>query len=136
MEKKEDDLREEEIDESLKLRQGNISIVLDSYDDLFSDFWLGDIFDIFSLACHYRFNWMEVFNEVRNKAIINEIDVEQRIKSFPVQLLQKADWHILSVDPDYVKNAIQTMANDFFLGSDNSLGANNPAIEDAIGSWQ
>lgn len=29
---------EEEIDESLKLRQGNISLVLDSYNDLFSDF--------------------------------------------------------------------------------------------------
>jgi len=27
-----------EIDESLKFRQGNISLVLDSYDDLFSDF--------------------------------------------------------------------------------------------------
>jgi hypothetical protein len=30
--------QEEEIDESLKLRQGNISLVLDSYNDLFSDF--------------------------------------------------------------------------------------------------
>ncbi len=91
-----------------------------------------DLFDIFSLASHYRFNWMEIFNEVRNKAIINEIDVEQRIKSFPVQLLQKVDWHIQKVDPDYVKNAIQTIANDFFLGSDNSLGANKPAINDAV----
>ena len=91
-----------------------------------------DLFDIFSLAIHYRFNWMEIFNEVRNKAIINEIDVEQRIKSFPVQLLQKVDWHIQKVDPDYVKNAIQTIANDFFLGSDNSLGANKPAINDAV----
>ena len=25
------------------------------------------------------FNWMEIFNEVRKKAIINEIDVEKRI---------------------------------------------------------
>jgi predicted nucleotidyltransferase component of viral defense system len=90
-----------------------------------------DIFDIFSLASHYRFNWMEIFKEVRNKAIINEIDVEQRIKSFPVELLQKSDWHILPVDPSRVNNAIQTIANDFFLGSDNSLGANKPAIEDA-----
>ena len=91
-----------------------------------------DLFDIFSLAIHYRFNWMEIFNEVRNKAIINEIDVERRIKSFPVQLLQKVDWHIQKVDPEYVKNAIQTIANDFFLGSDNSLGANKPSINDAV----
>ncbi len=91
-----------------------------------------DIFDIYSIASHYMFNWMEIFNEVRNKAIINEIDVEQRIKSFPVQLLQKVDWHVQAVDPDDVNNAIQTIANDFFLGLDNSLGANKPVIEDAI----
>jgi len=91
-----------------------------------------DIFDIFSLASHYMFNWMEIFNEVRKKAIINEIDVEQRIKSFPVQLLKKVDWHVQAMDPDDVNNAIQTIANDFFLGSDNSLGANKAVIEDAI----
>lgn len=91
-----------------------------------------DIFDVFSLASHYRFNWMEIFKEVRNKAIINEIDVEQRIKSFPVQLFQKTDWHILAMDHYFLNNAIQTLANDFFLGSDNSLGANKPAIEDAV----
>lgn len=78
------------------------------------------------------FNWLEVFGEAKNKAIINEIDVEQRIKSFPVQLFQKVDWHILPVDIDHVSKAIQTLANDFFLGSDNSLGTNKPAIEDAM----
>jgi hypothetical protein len=58
--------------------------------------------------------------------------VEQRIKSFPVLLFQKADWHILPVDIDHTRKAIQTLANDFFLGSDNSLGTNKPAIEDAM----
>lgn len=91
-----------------------------------------DVFDIFSIASHYRFNWMRIFNEVRNKAIVNEIDVEQRIRSFPVQLLQNADWHILPVDPDQVNTAIQTIAKDFFLGKDNSLGVNCPAIENAM----
>ncbi|VVB78376.1 Uncharacterised protein [uncultured archaeon] len=37
METKEE-LREDVIEESLKVREGNISLVLDSYDDLFSDF--------------------------------------------------------------------------------------------------
>ncbi len=90
-----------------------------------------DVFDICTLAQHYMFNWLEVFGETKNKAIINEIDVEQRIKSFPVLLFQKADWHILSFDIDVVNTAIQTLANDFLLGSDNSLGTNKPAIEDA-----
>ena len=91
-----------------------------------------DIFDIYALAQHYMFNWLEVFGEAKNKAIINEIEVEQRIKSFPVLLFQKVDWHILPIDIDPVNKAIQTLANDFFLGSDNSLGTNKPAIEDAM----
>jgi predicted nucleotidyltransferase component of viral defense system len=90
-----------------------------------------DVFDICVLAQHYMFNWPQVFGEAKNKAIINEIDVEQRIKSFPVNLFQKVDWHILPVDLDSVNEAIQTIANDFFLGADNSLGRNKPAIEDA-----
>jgi hypothetical protein len=91
-----------------------------------------DDFDIYSLAQHYMFNWLEVFGEAKNKAIINEIDVEQRIKSFPVVLFQKVDWHILLVDIAPVSKAIQTLANDFLLGSDNSLGINKPSIEDAM----
>ena len=91
-----------------------------------------DIFDICKLAQHYRFNWLEVFEEAKNKAIINEIDVEQRIKSFPVILLQEVDWHILPVDIASMSKAIQALANDFLLGSGNSLGANKPSIEDAL----
>ncbi len=75
---------------------------------------------------------MEVFSEAKNKAIINEIDVEQRIKSFPVHLFQKADWHILPVDIDLLGSAIDTIANDFLLGSYNSLGADKPSILDAV----
>lgn len=91
-----------------------------------------DVFDICVLSLNYRFNWLAVFSEARNKALINEIDVEQRIKSFPVLLFQKVDWHILPVDIDLIYNAIQTIANDFLLGSDNSLGADKPSIKDAI----
>ena len=83
------------------------------------------------MAQHYKFNWLEVFAEVKNKAIINEIDVEQRIKSFPVLLFQNADWHIFPVDIDLISKGIQTLANDFLLGSDNSLAINKPAIQDA-----
>ena len=90
-----------------------------------------DVFDICTIAQNYRFNWLEVFGEAKNKAIINEIDVEQRIKSFPILLFQKVDWLISPVDTDKISNIITILANDFFLGSDNSLGINKPAIEDA-----
>jgi hypothetical protein len=90
-----------------------------------------DVFDICSLAQHYAFNWLEVFGEAKNKAIINEIDVEQRIKSFPSLLLQEVDWHILPVDIVVIKDALQTIANDFLLGADNSLGINKSSIKEA-----
>ena len=91
-----------------------------------------DVFDIYALAQHYMFNWLEVFGEAKNKAIINEIEVEQRIKSFPVLLFQKVDWHIFPVDIVSLNSAMQIIANDFFLGSNNSLGINRPAIKDAM----
>jgi hypothetical protein len=90
-----------------------------------------DVFDICTLAQHYRFNWLEVFREAKNKAIINEIEVEQRIKSFPVIAFLETDWHILPVDIHFVSRAIQIMANDLLLGSDNSVGSGKPAIEEA-----
>jgi predicted nucleotidyltransferase component of viral defense system len=91
-----------------------------------------DVFDIFTLAEHYQFNWLEVFNEAKNKALINEIDVEQRIQSFLVQHFQLADWIITSFDYEKAANSLQTIANDFFLGLDNSLGKNMLPIKNAI----
>ena len=91
-----------------------------------------DVFDICVIAQNYSFNWMEVFGEAKNKAIINEIDVEQRIKSFPVLLFQKSDWHIRPVDIDQSGRSIATIANDFLLGSDNSLGTGKISIRYAV----
>ena len=90
-----------------------------------------DVFDICLLAQHYMFNWLEVFGEAKNKAIINEIDVEQRIKSFPALLFQKVDWHISPLDVSSINAAMQAIADDFLLGSDNSLGINKPSIKEA-----
>lgn len=91
-----------------------------------------DVFDICMISQNYRFNWMKVFGEARNKAVINEIEVEQRIRSFPVLLLQEVDWHISPVDMNLFSNVVQTIADDLLLGSDNSLGKNKPRIEHAV----
>jgi hypothetical protein len=91
-----------------------------------------DVFDIYFIAKSFSFNWVKIFLEAKNKAIINEIDVEQRIRSFPVLLFQEADWHILPIDISTIGSSIILLANDFLLGSDNSLGVTKPAIEDAI----
>jgi predicted nucleotidyltransferase component of viral defense system len=90
-----------------------------------------DIFDIYTLAQNYKFNWLEVFEEVKNKAIINEIDVEQRIKNFPALLFQEVDWQILPPDIEIFSKGMATLADDFFLGQANSLGFNKPLLQDA-----
>jgi predicted nucleotidyltransferase component of viral defense system len=90
-----------------------------------------DVFDIYKIAQHYSFNWLSVFEEAKNKAIINEIEIEKRIKSFPTVLLEKVDWHVSIEDTETIKKAIITIANDFILGSSNSLGAHKERIEDA-----
>jgi len=91
-----------------------------------------DVFDICILAQNYSFNWPEVFSEAKKKSIINEIDVEQRIKSFPVLLFQKADWHIMPVNIDLLDKTVLTIANDFLLGADNSLGSGKISILNAV----
>ena len=90
-----------------------------------------DVYDIYALSKHYMFNWLDVFEETKNKAIINEIDVEQRITSFPTILFQTVNWHILPIDIESISKEIKKIADDFFLGSYNSLGTNKLAIEDA-----
>jgi len=92
-----------------------------------------DIFDIYTLARRYSFNWMRVFEEAKKKAIINEIDVEQRIKSFPVDMLHNADWFIDPFNKDIFNEGISNIANDFLLARDNSLssGKYRIAIENA-----
>ncbi len=92
-----------------------------------------DIFDIYMLARKYSFNWMNVFEEAKKKAVLNEIDVEQRIKSFPAELLNDVDWFLHPFDPHHFASGIFTLANDFILGKDNSIssGKNQVAIENA-----
>jgi hypothetical protein len=106
-----------------------------------------DIFDIYMLARKYCFNWMRVFEEAKKKAILNEIDLEQRIKSFPVELLKDVDWFIHPFDQIDFTSGIYTLANDFILGRNNSItsGKNQipiekaellPNLEDHSNEWQ
>ncbi len=91
-----------------------------------------DIFDIYALAQSYSFNWMEVFYEAKKKNIINEIDIEQRIRSFPVDLINDVDWLLKPFDREHFRKVILTIANDFILGRDNSAGKDQIHIKQAI----
>lgn len=91
-----------------------------------------DIFDIITISRHYSFNWLEVFNHAKQKAVINEIDVEQRLHSFPIELLQNVDWLTEPVNIDEASAFLKQIADDFLLGEQNSLGKNKPPIETAL----
>jgi len=90
-----------------------------------------DVFDIFSISRRYSFNWIKVFEETKKKVILNEIDVEQRIKDFPVSLMNNVDWFMNPIDHDLFNRVLSDISNDFILGRDNSVGQNMIPIETA-----
>ncbi len=88
-----------------------------------------DMFDIIHLAQNYSFNWKDIFLHAKHKAIINEIDVEQRLISFPTEWLKQINCIDLQINLDDYHKLQTRIANDFLLGSDNSLGQGKQAIE-------
>jgi predicted nucleotidyltransferase component of viral defense system len=97
-----------------------------------------DIFDIVYISKRYSFNWKDVFYHAKQKSVINELDIEQRLYSFPVGLLKNIQWFNSPVDFDTFSKMLLKVADDFLLGKDNSLGKNKTSIEKAIpqqGKW-
>ncbi len=90
-----------------------------------------DIFDIVHLSLNYKFNWKSVFFETKEKNIINEIDVEQRINTFPISLFDKVGWFIQKPNYSTFLTYIQQIADDFITGSDNSICKTNTNIKEA-----
>ena len=90
-----------------------------------------DVFDIVTIATNFSFNWQKIFNHAKEKAMINEIDVEQRLFTFPVSSLSNVDWLIKPIDIGIFEQQLRKIADDFLLGDNNSLGSNKTRIEDA-----
>lgn len=91
-----------------------------------------DVFDIVTIAANFSFNWQEMFKHAKEKAMINEIDVEQRLFTFPVSNLSNVDWLNKPLDIKIFEQHIRKIADDFMLGYDNSLGKARVRIEDAM----
>jgi predicted nucleotidyltransferase component of viral defense system len=90
-----------------------------------------DVFDILLIAANYSFNWKEIFYHSKEKALINEIDVEQRLFTFPTEGFLNVDWLIKPVDIEGFQVQLHAIADDFMLGSDNSLGNDKIKIREA-----
>jgi len=91
-----------------------------------------DVFDIIHLSLNYSFNWQDIFFHSKEKTVINEIDVEERLYSFPVEWFENIIWLSLPVDIQFYRNTINKIADDFLLGKENSLGIQKPPIGAAI----
>ncbi len=90
-----------------------------------------DIFDILHIALNYSFTWSDMFMHAKEKSIINEIDVEERLFSFPVEWFSNIHWLINPVELETTRKNLLQIADDFLLGSPNSLGFNHPPIAQA-----
>lgn len=90
-----------------------------------------DIFDIIHLSTNYSFNWMDIFYHAKQKATINELDVEQRLASFPVEWLGNVNWLTTPINLEEYRIILYKIADDFLLGKANSLGENQQPIENA-----
>ena len=88
-----------------------------------------DIFDIIHIALNYSFNWPDIFYYAKQKAIINELDIVQRLVSFPVEWLENVNWLITPLDSDETLDLLKHVADDFLLGLQNSLGKEKIPIE-------
>lgn len=90
-----------------------------------------DIFDIIHISTSYSFNWMDVFYHAKQKAVINELDVEQRLALFPIEWLENVNWLASPINLEKYRIALNKIADDFLIGKANSLGENQPPIENA-----
>jgi predicted nucleotidyltransferase component of viral defense system len=91
-----------------------------------------DMFDIIHLALNYSFKWEDVFLQAKQKAVINEIDVEQRLFSFPTEWLKQINVINQKTSIEEYRNFQAQIANDFLLGSNNSLGREKQPIEKPV----
>lgn len=83
-----------------------------------------DVFDIVHIALSSSFNWHDIFRHTKEKAVVNEIDIEEKLISFSPLLFENMRW--LYAPPDIIafENHMRRIADDFLLGKDNSLGIN------------
>ena len=88
-----------------------------------------DIFDIIHISLNYSFNWQDVFNHAKRKSVINEIDVERQLYSFPIDWLENVNWLNTPFDKVSFQKSLNQISNDFLFGSTNSLGINQMPIE-------
>ena len=83
------------------------------------------------IALNYSFNWSEIFTHAKEKTNINEIDVEERLFSFPLEWLENVNWMKTDYDVEFFKKSLRKISDDFLLGLPNSIGKHQLPISKA-----
>ncbi len=74
---------------------------------------------------------MDIFYHAKQKAVINELDVAQRLVSFPVKWFENVNWLTTPINLEEYRFILSRIADDFLLGKANSFGENQQPIENA-----
>jgi predicted nucleotidyltransferase component of viral defense system len=90
-----------------------------------------DVYDIVCISLNYSFNWKQIFLNAKEKSLMNELDILERMTTFPVELFKEVKWRTDLLDLTQYSKWIDIIAADFSIGNDNSLGVNKVKIEDA-----
>lgn len=91
-----------------------------------------DVFDILFISLNYSFNWKEIFAESKEKSLMNEIDIIQRLSSFPIEFFDQVKWRHDQITMTDFRHWIEVITNDFTFAANNSLGMNKPHIDQAV----
>jgi len=87
-----------------------------------------DVFDIITIACNYSFDWQTAMHWAKQKAVINELDVENRLMNFPLTNFENAYW-LTSPFNAYEFEAFQRQVGDDILKARrNHLGEGKQSI--------
>jgi hypothetical protein len=87
-----------------------------------------DFFDIVQLSLSYSFSWPEIFYHSKQKSIINEIDVADRLFVFPAEWLENVNFLFSPPDIKAFQENLRIISDDFLLGKQNSLGLAKTAL--------
>ena len=80
-----------------------------------------DIVDVIFIAKRYAFEWETIVDEAKEKDLwVEPIEICRIINRFPAHLLKTIKW-IADVNIDKLKEQINVVHNDIFIGAANSL---------------
>jgi predicted nucleotidyltransferase component of viral defense system len=91
-----------------------------------------DYYDLIYLALHYSFNWMDVFILAKHKALLNELEIAERLAHVPVAAFENIDWLIQPMDVEKLITQLKAISTDFLVGRENSLGLDKAPIISAL----